>query len=241
MIIGRGMLANKFADYEYDNNVVILASGVSNSKEVLQSEFDREERLIREVIHKYQDKIIVYFSTSSMYDPDSRSSVYTLNKLKFEQLIIKHVKKFYIFRLTQIIGRSNNNTLINFLINHISNGQEFMIWKNVTRNLIALEDVYNIINFIIKTQIMQNEVINIANPNNISILDIVKYVELVVQSIGNYNILDNGSPFDSVNVSKIKPIISRLAINFQDDDYYKNAIEKIYRAFAVKSTFIVNE
>ena len=39
MVIGNGMIANAFKQYENDDEVIIFASGVSNSKENNDSEF----------------------------------------------------------------------------------------------------------------------------------------------------------------------------------------------------------
>src|SRR3990167_10458215 len=119
MIIGNGMMATKFAKYKNDKNIIIFASGVSNSKETRPSEFAREFDLLKDVVSKDSGKTIVYFSTSSMYDPIEKNSAYVQHKLEMENYIQNNVNKYYIFRISQVIGRAKNNTLINFLINNI--------------------------------------------------------------------------------------------------------------------------
>ena len=43
MIVGKGLIASQFNDWWKDKDVVIFASGVSNSKEGKQSEYEREK------------------------------------------------------------------------------------------------------------------------------------------------------------------------------------------------------
>ncbi|MEJ2498930.1 MAG: hypothetical protein P8Y46_06430 [Sulfurovaceae bacterium] len=50
MIIGNGMLAHEFSDYKDDNDIIIFASGVSNSGETRESEFEREKELLTKTI-----------------------------------------------------------------------------------------------------------------------------------------------------------------------------------------------
>jgi hypothetical protein len=46
MLIGKGMIANIFSSYKNDDNILIFASGVSNSNEKNKQEFLREKNLI---------------------------------------------------------------------------------------------------------------------------------------------------------------------------------------------------
>lgn len=51
MIIGKGLIANAFNNtYWHESQVIIFASGVSNSKETLISEFSREENMLLEAV-----------------------------------------------------------------------------------------------------------------------------------------------------------------------------------------------
>ena len=48
MIIGQGMLAKRFEKYDNDN-IVIFASGVSNSRETSKIMFEKERKLLIEI------------------------------------------------------------------------------------------------------------------------------------------------------------------------------------------------
>ncbi len=227
MIIGNGMMAKQFVSYKDNNDVIICASGVSNSKETRDAEFVREYNLIEKLNDTHSDKLFVYFSTSSMYDPWEKKSLYVKHKLNIEEYIQSNFKNYHIFRVSQIIGRANNATLINYLINSILLDKEFEVWGRTTRNLIALSDVYNIIDYIIKNQILKNKIVNIANPNNIAVLDVVNFIEEVLRKKARYKIINHGFPFEKVNISDIKEIINKLYIEFDEEKYYLNAINKI--------------
>jgi len=230
MVVGSGMIANKFIKYSNIADVVLLASGVSNSFEQEASKFARELAMVEQHILENPDKLIVYFSTSAMYDPLSRYSPYTLHKLNVENYIKTHASRYLIFRVSQIIGKSNNNTLINFMIHHIKKQVAFEVWHGATRNLIDLDDVYRIIDYIIERKIFINKTINIANRANISVLELVECLERQLGIKGNYTLIDKGLPFDKIDISDIIPILNELSIDFDGNNYLVNAINQIIDA-----------
>lgn len=227
MIIGNGMLANLFINYAHNEEILILASGVSNSKETKSEAFAREFNLIRSTIHNNPDKTIVYFGTSSMYDPISKNSPYVKHKLEMEEYITQYAAKYYIFRISQIIGRANNPTLINFLINNILHGKSFDVWSGSTRNLISIEDVKLIISYIIDHGMYLNSVVNVANSHNIAMPELITIVEQVLNLKANCTYVTKGFPFEKINIEPIMKICIKLGINFNDSTYYINAINHI--------------
>ncbi|MEJ2497376.1 MAG: NAD(P)-dependent oxidoreductase, partial [Sulfurovaceae bacterium] len=84
MIIGNGMLAHEFSDYKDDNDIIIFASGVSNSGETRESEFEREKELLTKTIDNISSEKIIYFSTCAMYDKYFVNNRYTKHKLHME-------------------------------------------------------------------------------------------------------------------------------------------------------------
>ena len=50
MIIGNGLIASAFAGYEYCKNLLIFASGVSNSLETHLEPYERERKLLEKTI-----------------------------------------------------------------------------------------------------------------------------------------------------------------------------------------------
>lgn len=227
MVIGNGMLATKFVAYSNCQKFLIFASGVSNSKEARASEFQREFELLKETIQKFSALHLVYFSTCSMYDPEEKLSEYVLHKIKLENYIKKHMRSYSIFRISQIIAIAKNQTLINFLINSIEHNLQFAVWKRATRNLVAIDDVFAIINYMLQNELASSKTINIANQSSISIFDLIAIIEKKLNLKANMIILDKGKPYDKILIDDISSILDILDINF-DIGYYERAIERLF-------------
>ena len=83
------------------------------------------------------------------------------------------------------MGQSGNrNTILNFYVYHILNGINFDLWTNATRNLIDIDDMYKIVDDILKKGVVQNQVINIANTENYTTQEIITAIEKFVGDIG---------------------------------------------------------
>lgn len=231
MVIGNGMIAKRFAAYMQDSNFIIFASGVSNSQETAESAFTREEQLIKATLASHPEKVFVYFSTCSIYDEESQNSAYIKHKLSMEQLIQKQAKFYYIFRVTQIVGHAHNNTLVNFFYNKIKTKEHFEVWENCTRNLIDIDDIYKIVNYILKNDLFKNQIINIANKISLPIQEIILIIEQCLGSKGIYSSLQKGIKQPYYDINLIEPMFTKLAILF-DQNYYVNVINKYYQDIA---------
>src|ERR1022692_2990056 len=108
MVVGNGMVAKRFKDYGTDENFLIFASGVANSKSTNEDDYKREFNLLQENINNNKDKTLVYFSTTSVNDPSELSSRYVAHKLNIERFIESNVKSYIIFRVSNLVGRSSN-------------------------------------------------------------------------------------------------------------------------------------
>jgi len=116
MIIGTGLIAQAFIQhFEDDPNVIIFASGVSNSRENRSQAFLRERQMLIEAL-SFQ-KMLVYFSTCSVCDPELQTSPYVMHKKEMEVFVAHSAKDYAIFRLPQVVGETPNpNTLTNYLL-----------------------------------------------------------------------------------------------------------------------------
>ncbi len=228
MVIGKGLIAKGFYSYKNNSDILIFASGVSNSKNRNEALFVRELELLQNTIEAYPDMIFVYFSTCSMNDPGEANSPYTLHKLQIEEIIQKKVRQYYIFRVSQIVGQATNpNTVLNFFYYHIENEINFDLWVNAYRNIIDMDDVFLIIDRILKTGILANKVIHVANPQSYKVTDIVAALEEVTGKSACTIIIDKGYYFD-IDISLILPVIKELKIDF-DHSYLPNLVRKYYQ------------
>ena len=205
MIIGSGFIANSFRKFYFDKkNILIFASGVSNSKEKRNKNFEREVNLLKK--YSKSKKIFIYFSTISIYDNYLRQSLYVKHKLIIEKIIKKSFKNFYIFRLPQIAGvNTNKNTILNYLYFNIKKQKKITIWSNSLRNILDILDVIKIVNFCIKKNKKKKNIINIMNPFNIHIISIVNIFEKILKKKAIYNIIKIKSVADTKKINCFKP------------------------------------
>ena len=123
-------------------NTLIIASGVSNSKETRKSEFSREMNLIKNEISKHANSRVIYFSTCSVCSGES--SPYIQHKLNMERLVRDANDNCWIFRLPQVVGAVNNSTLVSYFFRAIKTGQMLTIQSQATRNLIDVSDAIRV-------------------------------------------------------------------------------------------------
>ena len=230
MVVGNGMVASKFIHYSERDDVIIFASGVSNSKLAIKSEFEREKKLLCKILLNNTAKKLIYFSTFNLYDPVEKTSPYCLHKSDMEEFISINVPNYNIFRLGHVAGASAKEyTILSFLFNSIKNGSSFKLWKYASRNIIDIDDVSKICTYIIDNSLYKNEVTNICNSYNSSIIELVIILEKVLSKKANYKIVEAGeSPnFDN---TKIRLISKELGISF-NKTYVKEVILKYYSIF----------
>jgi UDP-2-acetamido-2,6-beta-L-arabino-hexul-4-ose reductase len=228
MVIGNGLLARTFTDFQDNPDILIFASGVSNSLETGQAEFDREKNLLDKVYRQNPEKKIVYFSTCSVMDPTLLSRSYTQHKLAVESFLTSDVKRFIIFRVSNIVGKGGNpNTLFNFLTDRINKQLEFELWGNAYRNIIGIEEVKNIISYAIQEKAFENEIVNIANPMNYSMIEIVRETEKFLNIKSKFKVIEKGSTF-KIPVNRIKKYLDELNIDFSSGAYIPYLLNKYY-------------
>lgn len=226
MIIGNGLLAKAFEIYRDNPSILIYASGVSNSKEYDKKAFEREKELLKQSIEKFGDLIFVYFSTTSIYDQELYTSPYVQHKLEIESIIRYSLKNYYIFRLPEVVGFSQNrNTITNFLYYSIIHKFPFEIWKNACRRIIDVEDIAKIAIKIIGEKQHINKIINITTDKKTEIVDLVSIFEKYSKCKSNAKEIERGNCYD------IKQNSQEVIIQFSTDSLYNDRlIHKYYFA-----------
>ena len=227
MVIGSGLVARAFNAYKTDDRFLIFASGVSDSTNINASAFSRERALLIKNLQEHKEKIFVYFSTCSTYDAASSKTPYVLHKAEMEKIVIQENTHHYIFRISNLVGRSANpHTVLNFFIQHIVSGTFFYLWKGTSRNIIDIEDAFSICHYILQKNLFSNKIINIASPISHDVMEIVKEIENFFGKKGNYEIVEKpGQPV--IDISNIQKIIIALNINF-NKDYLRKVINKYF-------------
>lgn len=128
MIIGSGDIAQQL--YRVDKPfVTFFASGVSNSKQEDENEYEREINLL---MQQPKDQHLVYFSSLCIYYSQTR---YAQHKVQVERLIKENFQAYTIVRLGNITWGRNPNTIINYFklqnrskqTPHLEDGHRFII------------------------------------------------------------------------------------------------------------------
>jgi nucleoside-diphosphate-sugar epimerase len=229
MVIGNGMIAQRFMDYNDDDEKIIFASGVSNSRDRNEKHFFREFELLKKTMSEHPEKTLVYFSTCSIEDADSQNAPYVIHKKAIELFIQKSVPNYHLFRVSNVAGTSNNPyTLLNYFVFNILQNNPFAVWKNAYRNIIGIDDMHEIATNIIEKKQFLNTTINIANPENYSVPFIVQTIEYFLGKNALITEIEKGDNYE-INTTAIAPIIKELKIEF-DKNYLTNLLKKYYHS-----------
>jgi hypothetical protein len=122
MIIGKGDIASILNDRE---DVIFFASGVSNSSETRESEFDREFNLLS---NQDKSKCIFYFSSISIDNKEKfELNKYLQHKKQMEDYIKNNFQNYNIIRIGNITWGKNPNTFLNYIKNRIKNNESVYI------------------------------------------------------------------------------------------------------------------
>jgi nucleoside-diphosphate-sugar epimerase len=196
MIIGRGLIAKAFEKYNNNDNVIIFSSGVSNSLETRDVEFEREESLLKSNL--LLDKKFIYFSTVSVVD-GSLKTPYINHKIKMEKMISDNHSNYLIFRLPIVIGNNANKiTFFNSLKDKINNNEELEVF-NVSRYLIDVDDLSMTLPRLIDDEFEKNKKMNICFDNFSSVKEIIERMEFYLKKTSDkvYIDCDSNKPVDN--------------------------------------------
>lgn len=227
MVIGNGVIANRFIDYSLQSKYLIFAGSVNSSAIKDENIILEEEASLRNALSNHPDITFVYFSTCSALDRDLAHTPYVQHKIRMENLIQELSKNFMILRLPQLLGLSDaKSSLVNYLFDAISTQKHFELWKDSQKNIIDIDDVHEIVGEILRRKICHNKIINIASTRQISVLELVRNIENFVGCSAKYALVKKGTAYN-IDVSDINLIISELNINF-DDNYISKSLKKYF-------------
>lgn len=225
MVIGNGLVAKGFSAYNRDSNIVVFASGVSNSTTTSEAAFSREAGLLSEILRQHTEKKIVYISTCSIYDESLNDSAYVRHKLAMEHLVASGAAHYHIFRISNLAGKTGNPyTVLNFFYQHIRHQQPFQLWQKAYRNIIDIEDAVAIAGYFISRAAYLNQVVNIANPVSYPVTEIVSVIEKMTQKKAVYTTKNKGER-PVIDTALAERAISELQLNFAGN-YLERVIEK---------------
>lgn len=220
MVIGNGLLARAFEHYKDDDQIIIFASGVSNSKETDEVAYDREHELIQTMP---KDKLIVYFSTCSMYDRSN--SRYIRHKMHMERMAQWQSPRSIIFRLPNVVGPTDNpHTFFNYFKNKILSGDDINVQFMATRHLIDIKDVSDLCTLIIEKERKKlfsfRLKMEIGFNNEASVEDIVKMMLQILDKNNKITIGEIGSNYN-FPTQQCEEYMKEFNYTIPDDYNYK--------------------
>jgi dTDP-4-dehydrorhamnose reductase len=195
MIVGRGLIATAFRNSFFDSPpYVVFASGVSNSTEVDEEAFAREKTLLNEYVNK--NTTLIYFSTTSIFDPTKTTTPYIQHKVSIEKLILDTAESFLIVRLPILVGHTPNPyTLINFLANAILEKKQITLHAKACRHLLDIDDLVPMLMPYGNDPLIR-KVINMPGSAKITVPELVNKLETVLHKKGNFTWEDTGACYE---------------------------------------------
>lgn len=225
-VVGSGLIARAFLPYDFGDDMLIFASGVSNSLETELRAYKREANLLRSFLGN--NKQVIYFSTCSISDEALAKSCYIKHKLAMEKLVLSD-KQGMVIRLPQVVGKSTNqNTLINFLAWKIYQREPYILQYGAVRNLIDVDDVVNMTALLLRSE-WPEKLISFALPTFYDTSSIVRSLESVLNVKSQHTKIDV-SPFYYPKSDFVKYAVDNSLFEI-DDDYLDQIIQKYYKNF----------
>ncbi|KIC64989.1 Rossmann-fold NAD(P)-binding domain-containing protein [Chryseobacterium taiwanense] len=219
MIIGNGLIAKSLQNID-SNDALFFASGVSNSLETKDSEFQREFTLLQNALASYPHLRFFYFSTLSILDQSKQESQYVRHKKAMEEYIVNHSDNYLILRIGNLIGKGGNpNTLFNFFKNKILQNDCFEIHTEARRLILGIEDLSSFIGGLRNKK--QNKVLNFSYPYYYMPKEIVSALETEIGTKSSYQEISDGD-FYTVEFGE------------ETTDYFKGKEPKDYLTELVK-------
>lgn len=228
-IIGKGLLAKAFRNTKSDK-CLFFCSGVSNSNEVFDEAFKREESLLKENLELNTDKCFVYFS--SILAP-LEGNLYFQHKMRMEKLISIYSSNYLIFRLPQVAGEVLNTTLLATFTKNIYEGKNFLVYRNAERTIIDVDDIVNFFDIICDLK-LRNKIINLCPNYTFKPETLINLISAFLQKEAYYNLIDSGVKQDCpINEDEI----GKLILNYFN--IHDNYLEKVVYKYVPKIVDII--
>lgn len=219
MIIGDGLISNSFKNFNHDD-YIIFGSGVSNSKETNENEFEKEKILLLYHINNIKNKKLIYFNSIMTFT--NINTPYFNHKRDMVKLIKDKVINYKIYNIPQIFGSNGNNkNLINYFITCLKNKEKISIQKNTYRSIIDIDDIYNIV---IRTLDLEYKEFNISYIELLTVKQILETISNIYNISPIYVEIDDGVSINMNNDDIINSIIFELNIN--KNNYTEKTIKK---------------
>lgn len=229
MVVGNGLIGRSFERrFSERSDVLIFASGVSNSNETRESEFNREWELLKSHIEEI-DKAskVVYFSSISIYDPSLKDNPYQQHKLRIEDYLQSHLSNYLIVRSPNVVGQGGNDaTLLNFLYWKIKNEEPFEVWEHAERNILHVDDFFTLVDRLIK-DLNTTTTVDLIYPYSYSILEIVAVMEACLLKRAKFTVVNKGTSYVPSISDRVRQLYHEGGI-YVNQDYLPRVVRQVF-------------
>lgn len=223
MIVGNGLIANSFKGFEY-NDAIIFASGVSNSLETREFEFQREEILLKKTLLNRGERKIVYFSTC--YFNDIKYKINYVNHKKNMENIIEKASNYLILRLPLVIGKKGNKkNFFNHIVDSFEKRNQILIYSKLRRNLIDISDIAKYTKLLLKYKKGKDLKLNLASKYSWNVTTLVDEISKIMNKETKIIMNNQNMKNEKINTD----IIENLDVGDKElssHNYYKMIFKK---------------
>lgn len=209
VVVGNGQLAKKFKEFPTQNNSLIFASGVANSKCENEKEFQRERELLTFHLDQANEegRAFVYFSSCALSAQDYPLNRYYQHKKEMELLIREKTGNYFIFRIPQLFGKIKKHpTLINFFYYAILEKKKLKISEGAYRYVIDIDDVQALVSRLIDV-LEPGSVLDLANPYRYKVLEIIQILEKITGIAADYTLVEKSDSYE-LNLEKLVSVLN---------------------------------
>ncbi|RKT55637.1 NAD-dependent epimerase/dehydratase family protein [Saccharothrix australiensis] len=245
-IVGNGFLARHLAPLVgAHEGAVVFAAGVSAAAHTQPEGFDREARLLYDVIRRCgaTGERLVYFSTAAagMYAvpgaPPARedgpvypATVYGRHKLAMEAVLAASGVDHLVLRLSHVVGPGQaRHQLLPALVAQVRTGA-VRVFRGADRDLIDVADVVAVVGHLLATGV-NREVVNVASGFPVPVERIVEGVQarLGLRATWAYEPGTRGQPVCTAKLRALVPAASGMAFGPR---YFEAVLDKYVGAYA---------
>jgi hypothetical protein len=212
MIIGNGMIAQACATLASRKDLIIFASGVSDSSETGTEPYLRETALLDKYLNAAAGRTLIYFSTCSVSDPEQRSKPYQQFKLRIEEHILTYAPhSALIIRLPQVMGHPARAAQLGGALLHcLQTHNVFLVHRLACRYLFYAGDIPLAIECLTGKSGMTG-VINVAHNNCLQMLQIAEIFKRLTGGVMQVQTIEKGTCCEIDNANFLKRTAARHA------------------------------
>jgi len=224
IILGNGLVSNSLNQLKSERDIVLFASGVSNSRETSIASFQRERAMLVTALQRYHNHKFIYFSSTIVSSP-SVNSPYSSHKKAMEKLLFTADASHLIVRLPQLVGPTKSPTLVAFLRSQILSGSTVTLQARARRRLLCHTDLKRFVALFLRMKMLP-AVVTVAPKYTVSPFEISCCIaDYYGISNFKYNSVDSGYE-DISDISFIESICGSddelLSLNYWKTVLFRN-------------------